>query len=123
MAQPPILKSSQPHSVSLSEGSSVATRKPVRKPADKEPAATPARRSNRSAGTPREDALPIPAIIARDTGLAPPLNDWPQEVAPPPPSPLLNDALARRLEELKHRNDIVRATLARQTAATRGKTP
>ena len=123
MAQPSVLKSSQPHSVSLPEGSSVATRKPVRKPDEQEPQAGATGRSSRHAGTLQDDPVAVPAIIARDPQAARTLTELPK-AAPAAAAPaVMSDAIARRLEELKRRNDNVRATLARQAATGRTKTP
>ncbi len=124
MAQPSVLKSSQPHSVSLPEGSSVATRKAVRKPADKEPQASPGKRNARRAGTLQDAPAAVPAIIARDAAAETALTDLPAMAAPATEAPApMSDAIARRLEELRRRNDTVRATLARQATAGRSKTP
>ncbi len=123
MAQPPVLKSSQPHSVSLPEGSSVATRKPVRKPADKEPKAEAVRRASRGTGSVQDDPVHIPASIARDPDDSQPLTRLVQAAPAPVSAPVMSDAIARRLEELRRRNDSLRVTLARQNPAARGKTP
>ena len=109
-AHPAMITNTQPHTVSLSPGSNVATRKSARK-ADGGGAATPVREKTVLRGAPAEPGAaraPAPKAPGRSVRKSEAATTAPPAAAT---EPLLGDEIVRRIAALQALNDDARAAL------------
>lgn len=99
MAKPPIIANTQPHTVSVPKGSNMATR-PVPKPRDDAAPAPPVRPRAKAREGDGAPAAPAPARPDRAAARA-------------SARAVLGPEVMERMNQLKQRNDAVRAVLKR----------
>lgn len=120
MATPPsIIGSGKPHTVSLPDGSNVATHKTTQKRDPQAQELLTARGMAKSRAAPAESkTAPKPSRAAARNPRKQVAPEPEPEVPQPPPS-LLGDAIIERIAQLRQANNAVRAALDRLPAAAR----
>ena len=117
MAEPPIIQSGKPHTVSLPEGSTVAAHKRPRKASGQLPAAPPPL-ALRLGDLPDAQDRSIAQARPAAAGLrASPAQKTPATVPPATASVGLDAGLMARIAELEQRNARVRSMLPNQPVA------